>query len=56
MEKAAKPIDHVQNCNLSHKVQLLNQKMRSKQNKYSWSFLTYWLESLLKPEWNLTDI
>lgn len=31
MQEAAKPIDHIWNCNLSHKVQLFNQKMRSKQ-------------------------
>lgn len=30
MQKAAKPIDHIWNCNLSQKVQIFNQKMRSK--------------------------
>lgn len=36
MQEAAKPLDHVWNCYLSHKVQLLNQKMRNKKNEYRW--------------------
>ena len=30
VQKAAKPIDHIRNRDLSQKVQILNQKMRSK--------------------------
>lgn len=36
IQEAANPKDHVWNHNLSHKIQLLKQKVRKKQNEYRW--------------------